>query len=106
MVDSDLVRAVREIADNTEKIMSALVGPDRGLNPDRPGLIVQVANIDRAVRKCRDDIDASNRRATDAAKTIAELSIAKKTTVANWQTVVAIVAFLAATVSIIRGGGL
>jgi hypothetical protein len=103
MVDNDLVRAVREIADNTEKIMTALVGPDRGLNPERPGLIVQVANLERAVRKYRTDVDALNRRANETTKVVDELSISKKATVANWQTVVSIVAAIAATIAIIRG---
>tara|TARA_R110002020_G_scaffold18350_4_gene64163 strand:- start:407 stop:742 length:336 start_codon:yes stop_codon:yes gene_type:complete len=101
--NADLVRTVREIADNTEKIMTALVGPDRGLNPERPGLIVQVANLDRAVRRYRDDIDKLNRRSNEATKALAELSIAKKATVANWQTVVSIVAAIGAAVAIIRG---
>ena len=99
----DLVRTVREIADNTEKIMTALVGPDRGLNPERPGLIVQVANLERAVRKYRDDIDVLQRRANEATKSIDELSIAKKAVVANWQTVVSITAAIGAAIAIIRG---
>lgn len=99
----DLARTVREIADNTEKIMTALVGPDRGLNPDRPGLIVQVANLERAVRKYRTDVDALNRRANETSKAINELSIAKKATVANWQTVLSIIAAIAAAIAIIRG---
>lgn len=99
----DLVRTVREIADNTEKIMTALVGPDRGLNPDRPGLIVQVMNLERAVQKYRADVDVLQRRANETTKAVDELSIAKKATVANWQTVVSIVAAIAAAIAIVRG---
>lgn len=104
-VDIDLVRTVREIADNTEKIMTALVGPDRGLNPERPGLIVQVANLDRALRKYRAEVDTLNRRANETTKAINELSISKKTTVANWQTVVSVIAAITAAIAIFRGVG-
>tara|TARA_R110000824_G_scaffold7514_3_gene34013 strand:+ start:2907 stop:3263 length:357 start_codon:yes stop_codon:yes gene_type:complete len=82
---------------NVGKIMTALVGPNAGLDPTRPGLIVKVELAENRLTSVELDCGRISRIRTD----VDALMNAKKTTAANWQTVVSIISALAATAALL-----
>jgi len=88
---------LNDIDINVGKIMSALVGPNAGLDPTRPGLIAKVELVESRLVNIELDCGRISHIRTD----VDALMNAKTTTAANWQTVVSIISALAATAALL-----